>query len=106
MVRKGHNTLELEHQMWRLLDARGAQFPAEHNFGHLYHAKPALINHYQNLDPCNCFNPGIGRTSKRVRWQDDGQHEPNHGKSNTDSRHFEGVHQEVGANAASGQKMS
>jgi D-lactate dehydrogenase len=71
MVRKGHNTLELEHQMWRLLDARGAQFPAEHNFGHLYHAKPALINHYKNLDPCNCFNPGIGRASKRSRWHDD-----------------------------------
>ncbi len=71
IVRKGHNILELEHQMWRLLDARGAQFPAEHNFGHLYHAKPALINHYKSLDPCNCFNPGIGRTSKRTRWHDD-----------------------------------
>ena len=71
IVRKGHNTLELEHQMWRLLEARGAEFPAEHNFGHLYYAKSALINHYKNLDPCNCFNPGIGRTSKRTRWHDD-----------------------------------
>jgi D-lactate dehydrogenase (quinone) len=70
MVRKGHNTVELEHQLWRLLDMRGAQFPAEHNFGHLYYAKSALINHYKNLDPCNCFNPGIGRTSKCMHWRD------------------------------------
>jgi len=48
--------------MWRLLDARGAQFPAEHNFGHLYDAKPELIHHYKSLDPSNSFNPGIGRT--------------------------------------------
>lgn len=68
VVRKDYNTSELEAKMWRLLDARGAQFPAEHNFGHLYHAKMALIDHYQNLDPCNCLNPGIGRTSKRMRW--------------------------------------
>jgi len=70
IVRKGHNTVELEHQLWRLLDMRGAQFPAEHNFGHLYYAKSALINHYKNLDPCNCFNPGIGRTSKCMHWRD------------------------------------
>ena len=69
IVRKGHNPLELEHRMWKLLDARGAQYPAEHNVGHLYDAKPALLNHYKRLDPCNCFNPGIGRTSKSVRWQ-------------------------------------
>jgi D-lactate dehydrogenase (quinone) len=64
IVRKGHNTFEIEHRMWKLLDGRGAEYPAEHNVGHLYRAKPALINHYRRLDPCNCFNPGIGRTSK------------------------------------------
>ena len=69
IIAKGHNTLELEHRMWALLDRRGAQYPAEHNVGHLYEAKPALINHYKSLDPCNCFNPGIGRTSKSLRWQ-------------------------------------
>jgi D-lactate dehydrogenase (quinone) len=74
IVSKGHNTLELEHRMWTLLDARGAQYPAEHNVGHLYEAKPALINHYKSLDPCNCFNPGIGRTSKYAHWQ---QGQPN-----------------------------
>jgi len=68
IVRKGHDTLALEHRMRTLLDARGAQYPAEHNVGHLYNAKPALVDHYRQLDPCNCFNPGIGRTSKLARW--------------------------------------
>jgi D-lactate dehydrogenase (quinone) len=93
MVRKGHNTLELEHQMWRLLNARGAQFPAEHNFGHLYYAKPPLINHYKNLDPCNCFNPGIGRTSKLSRWHDDQPRELHHGEPDAKTRSPEGVYQ-------------
>jgi D-lactate dehydrogenase len=69
IVSKGHNTMELEHRMWKLLNARGAQYPAEHNVGHLYEAKPALVNHYRGLDPCNCFNPGIGRTTKLAHWR-------------------------------------
>jgi D-lactate dehydrogenase (quinone) len=69
IVGKGEDALELEHRMWKLLDARGAQYPAEHNVGHLYNAKPALIEHYRRLDPCNCFNPGIGRTTKFAHWQ-------------------------------------
>ena len=69
IVRKGHDTIALEHRMWRLLDARGAQYPAEHNVGHLYEAKATLVAHYRSLDPCNCFNPGIGQTTKSVRWQ-------------------------------------
>jgi D-lactate dehydrogenase len=69
IVSKGHNTTELEHRMWKLLDARGAQYPAEHNVGHLYEAKPTLVSHYRSLDPCNCFNPGIGRTTKLARWR-------------------------------------
>jgi D-lactate dehydrogenase len=51
-----------------LLDRRGAEYPAEHNVGHLYHAKPALVLHYKELDPCNAFNPGIGRTTKCAHW--------------------------------------
>ena len=69
IVSKGHDTMELEHRMWKLLDARGAQYPAEHNVGHLYEAKPTLIRHYRGLDPCNCFNPGIGRTTKLAHWR-------------------------------------
>ena len=69
IVAKGHDTMALEHKMWTLLDARGAEYPAEHNVGHLYQAKPSLANHYRALDPCNIFNPGIGRTSKLRRWR-------------------------------------
>ena len=69
IVAKGHDPVEVEHRMWKLLDARGAEYPAEHNVGHLYNAKPALLDHYRRLDPCNCFNPGIGRTSKHAHWR-------------------------------------
>jgi len=69
IVARGHDTIALEHKMWKLLDARGAEYPAEHNVGHLYEAKPSLINHYKTLDPCNSFNPGIGRTSKCAHWR-------------------------------------
>jgi D-lactate dehydrogenase (quinone) len=56
--------------MWKLLDARRAQYPAEHNVDHLYDAKPDLVSYYRNLDPRNCFNPGIGRVSKYADWQE------------------------------------
>jgi D-lactate dehydrogenase len=68
IVKKGEDPLAIEHEMWALLDERGAEYPAEHNVGHLYKAKPALAAHYQALDPCNCFNPGIGQTSKFACW--------------------------------------
>lgn len=68
VVKKGHDCRELEHAMWRLLDARGAEYPAEHNVGHLYEAKPALADFYRGLDPTNSLNPGIGQTSKRAHW--------------------------------------
>jgi D-lactate dehydrogenase len=70
IVAKGQDPVELEHRMAKLLDARGAEYPAEHNVGHLYNAKPALRDHYRRLDPCNCFNPGIGRTSKHAHWRE------------------------------------
>lgn len=69
IVKKGHDCLALEHAMWKRLDQRGAEYPAEHNVGHLYHAKPSLRDHYMSLDPCNCFNPGIGHTSKLARYR-------------------------------------
>lgn len=68
IVAKGHDKLAIEHRIWALLDARRAEYPAEHNVGHLYKAKPDLAAHYRALDPCNCFNPGIGGTSKLVCW--------------------------------------
>lgn len=68
IVRKGCDTTALERRLLELLDERGAEYPAEHNVGHLYRAKPALAEFYRNLDPCNQFNPGIGKTSKSVHW--------------------------------------
>ncbi|MFT3670152.1 MAG: D-lactate dehydrogenase [Pseudoxanthomonas sp.] len=68
IVRRGTDPLAIEHGLWALLDARGAEYPAEHNVGHLYRAKPALAAFYRTLDPTNTFNPGIGQTSKRRDW--------------------------------------
>lgn len=68
IVKKGVDPIAMEHQMWHLLDERGAEYPAEHNVGHLYVAKPALKHHYQKLDPTNSFNVGIGHTSKLKHW--------------------------------------
>ncbi|MET0372651.1 MAG: D-lactate dehydrogenase [Rhizorhabdus sp.] len=65
LVRKGVDPVALEHRILDLLEARGAEYPAEHNVGHLYPAKPALAEHYRRLDPANCMNPGIGGLSRR-----------------------------------------
>ena len=69
IVAKGNDCQAIEEVMLGLLDERGAEYPAEHNVGHLYHAKPDLIYHYRSLDPCNAFNPGIGRTTKCLNWK-------------------------------------
>jgi D-lactate dehydrogenase (quinone) len=69
LVKKGHDPMEVEHAMWKILDTRGAEYPAEHNVGHMYFAKPALLDHYRSLDPSNSFNPGIGRSSKSAYWK-------------------------------------
>jgi D-lactate dehydrogenase len=68
IVRPGVDGVALEHELWALLDARGAEYPAEHNVGHLYPAKPQLAGFYRELDPTNSFNPGIGQTSKAKGW--------------------------------------
>ena len=64
VVKKGCDTKKLKAAMLDLLDQRGAEYPAEHNVGHVYAAKPALAAHYMALDPTNSFNPGIGGTSR------------------------------------------
>ena len=69
IVRKGCDVQALKEQLLKRLDAQGAEYPAEHNVGHLYRAKPALVQFYQALDPCNAFNPGIGQTSRRADWR-------------------------------------
>ncbi|TDS96745.1 D-lactate dehydrogenase [Rahnella sp. BIGb0236] len=70
IVKKGANSKALKHRMLELLDAKGAEYPAEHNVGHLYLAKPHLKEFYRQADPTNSFNPGIGKTSKLKNWQD------------------------------------
>ncbi|MEL6196498.1 MAG: D-lactate dehydrogenase, partial [Pseudomonadota bacterium] len=67
VVRKGADPKAVKRRMLDLLDRRGAEYPAEHNVGHLYEAKPALASFYEELDPTNSFNPGIGKTSKQRR---------------------------------------
>lgn len=68
IVIAGEDPVALEHRMLAQLDRRGAKYPAEHNVGHLYEAGPAQKQHFRQLDPCNCFNPGIGRTSRKAEW--------------------------------------
>ena len=68
VVRKGCDPKALKDRMLELLDARGAEYPAEHNVGHLYAAKPDLAAHYRACDPTNSFNPGIGKMSRRKHY--------------------------------------
>lgn len=68
LVRRGGDLEAIEAELLALLDERGAEYPAEHNFGHLYHAKPNVQEHYRALDPTNTFNPGIGKTSRKKHW--------------------------------------
>ncbi len=70
IVKKGNDVHKLEEEMLKLLDKRGAKYPAEHNVGHLYHAEESLKNHYKNLDPTNSFNPGIGKTTRKKNWEE------------------------------------
>lgn len=68
ILKKGVKAHELKVEMLKLLDKRGAIYPAEHNVGHLYHAAPALITHYKHNDPTNSFNPGVGLTTMSKYW--------------------------------------
>jgi len=69
IVKKGVDADALKEKLLKTYDARGAEYPAEHNVGHEYFAKPSLSNFYKKLDPTNGFNPGIGRTSKLKYWK-------------------------------------
>ena len=69
IVKKGVDGDELKKKLLKIYDKRGAEYPAEHNVGHEYHAKPSLLNFYKQLDPTNRFNPGIGKTTKLKDWK-------------------------------------
>lgn len=68
LVRWGEDADDVKARLLGMLARRGAEYPAEHNVGHLYEAKPALAAFYRSLDPANRLNPGIGKTSKRAGW--------------------------------------
>lgn len=69
IVKKGVDAKALKKKLLKTFDARGAEYPAEHNVGHEYAAKPTLEKFYRRLDPTNAFNPGIGFTSKLKHWE-------------------------------------
>ena len=68
ILKKGVNSEKLKSELLKIYDERGAEYPAEHNVGHEYLAKPSLKKFYKELDPTNVFNVGIGRTSKNKNW--------------------------------------
>ena len=68
LIATGGDPAAIKDRLLALLTARGAEYPAEHNVGHLYHAKPPLAAHYRALDPRNQLNPVLGKTSKRRDW--------------------------------------
>jgi len=70
IVKKGVDAHALKDEMLELLRVRGAQYPAEHNVGHLYEAPDTLKRFYRKNDPTNSMNPGIGKTTKHKYWRE------------------------------------
>ena len=68
IVKKGIDVKALKAAMLEILDERGAEYPAEHNVGHLYCAKDDLASFYKKLDPTNTMNPGIGKLPKTKHY--------------------------------------
>ena len=73
IVKKGVDAHALKAQMLALLKARGAQYPAEHNVGHIYEAPDSLKQFYRANDPTNSMNPGIGKTTKHKNWKEESE---------------------------------
>ncbi|QIL91855.1 D-lactate dehydrogenase [Microbulbifer sp. SH-1] len=67
ILKKNADADAVKAAMLELLDRRGARYPAEHNVGHLYQAPEAQRKFFEQLDPTNTFNPGIGLTGKTRR---------------------------------------
>lgn len=68
IVKRGADPKALKAAMLEILDKRGAEYPAEHNVGHLYQAKPDLASFYKEVDPTNSLNPGIGKMSRKKNY--------------------------------------
>ncbi|MBG85852.1 MAG: D-lactate dehydrogenase [Verrucomicrobiales bacterium] len=67
IFKKGTDLEAVKAKMLERLDAKGAKYPAEHNVGHMYEAERTLKKFYEELDPTNTFNPGIGKSTKERR---------------------------------------
>lgn len=70
LVRRGADVERVKRTLKQWLDARGAKFPAEHNFGQMYEAPPEVVAFYRSLDPTNTFNPGVGHTPRGADWRE------------------------------------
>lgn len=70
LVAPGFDPAAVKASLLASLDAIGGEYPAEHNVGRQYRAKPALEAFYRSLDPTNRFNPGIGLTAAGAGWRD------------------------------------
>ena len=68
LIKKGFDVKIIKEKMLKILDRRGARYPAEHNVGHLYKASEEQYKFYMKCDPSNSLNPGIGRTSKKKHY--------------------------------------
>lgn len=68
VVKKGEDAKAIKTKMLEILNERGVEYPAEHNVGHIYNAKPDLVNFYKSIDPTNSLNPGLGKTSKAKNY--------------------------------------
>lgn len=69
IVRTGESCDEVKRELLALMEARGAKYPAEHNFGHTYNAPDTTKDFYRCCDPTNSFNPGVGGMSTRKHYQ-------------------------------------
>ena len=69
ITKKGTDTEKLKEELLKILDNRGAEYPAEHNVGHIYFAKESLSNFYKKIDPTNSMNPGLGKMSKNKYYK-------------------------------------
>ena len=68
VLKPGVRASEFEKGLKTIVEDRGGQMPAEHNFGHLYEAPEHVARFYRHLDPTNSLNPGVGRTPRSLNW--------------------------------------
>ncbi|MCJ8337386.1 MAG: D-lactate dehydrogenase [Pseudomonadales bacterium] len=68
ILKKGFQSAKIKAKLLKLLEQQGAKYPAEHNVGHLYQAPESQQQFYQQLDPSNTFNAGVGKMSKQKQY--------------------------------------